>query len=42
MIDLYSRAVSEKSREASLERELTKTQNELWRTRWASQSSKGS
>ena len=42
MIDLYSRADSKESREASFERELTKTQNELWRARWASQSSKGS
>ena len=35
MNDLYSRAVSEESREASLERALTKAQNELWRAEWA-------
>ncbi len=35
MIDLYSRAVSEENREASLERALTKAQNELWRAQWA-------
>ena len=42
MIDLYSRAVSEENREASLERALTKTQNELWRARWASHGNQGS